>query len=95
MQCIIYKLVKWPQFRTLIENEALQGLLQDQSNSTYVEADELFDESKNCDYSHRHNGILKETFVQKFQPYLRVCCEAEGVDVGLGWNWYGGLAGPC
>ena len=81
LQCIIYKLVRWSRLRSLLENETLQDFLREQSQLAYVDTDPLFDESKNCDFSHRHNGIHKELFSTRFQPYLGVCVDHEGLDV--------------
>jgi len=65
----------------MLENENLQGLLREQGELTYIESDPLFDESKNCDYSHRHNGILKENFARRFEGFLECCRFVEGIDV--------------
>ena len=84
MQAIIYKLVRCPRLKSLLESESLQVLLQAQSDPLYCDTDPLFDEPRNCDFSHRHGGLLKERFVTLCEPFLRVCVEREGLDVSVG-----------
>lgn len=83
LQSIIYRLVRWPRLKSLLENTALQESLQEQSDPMYCDTDPLFDESRDNDFSHRHGGILKERFAIVFQPFLKVCVEREGLDVSL------------
>ena len=67
----------------MLNNLELQQALNEQSDPAYCDKDPLFDEVRNSDFSHRHNGILKERFATVFQPFLEVCVEREGLEVGL------------
>lgn len=81
-QCIIYKLVRSSRLQMLLENEEIQSSLEAQHASNYVDTDGLFDESRNCDYSHAAGGITRERFTTCFLPFICVCVEqVEGLEV--------------
>jgi len=66
----------------LLGNEQIRSSLETQHASNYVDTDGLFDESRNCDYSHTAGGITRERFTTCFLPFIRVCVEqVEGLEV--------------
>ena len=73
--------MRCPRLKTLLESESLQEALLEQSDPLYCDKDSLFDENRNCDFSRRHDGILKERFVSVCEPFVRVCVEQEGLEV--------------
>ena len=81
LQSIIYKLVRWPRLKNLLENPDLEEMLREQRSPMYLDRDSLFEESRNIDYSSRHGGILRERFSTIFQPFVEVCAEREGLEV--------------
>ena len=80
-QCIIYKLISSPRLMSLLENEGLREALQRQHEAGYVDPDPLFDESRNCDYTHSSRGVERHQFVACFQPFIQVCVEQQGLEV--------------
>lgn len=84
LQSIIYRLVRWPRVHDMLSSLELQQALHEQSDPAYCDKDPLFDEARNSDFSHRHNGILKERFATVFHPFLEICVEREGLEVGWG-----------
>ena len=81
IQCIIYKLIKYPQLKDLLQNEQVRSALEALSQLDYSDRDILFDEARNCDYSHISRGIVKEQFIHHFHPFIRVCVEQQHIDV--------------
>ena len=66
----------------LLGNEQIRSSLEAQHASNYVDTDGLFDELRNCDYSHAASGITRERFTTCFLPFIRVCVEqVEGLEV--------------
>ena len=66
----------------LLENDQIRAALEAQGAPTYVDTDGLFDEARNCDYSHIFGGITRERFIEHFLPFIRVCVEQqEGMEV--------------
>ena len=66
----------------LLGNEQIRSSLEAQHASNYVDTDGLFDDSRNCDYSHAAGGITRERFTTCFLPFIRVCVEqVEGLEV--------------
>ena len=82
LQCILYKLLRFPRLQALLENEQIRAALEAQSAPGYVDSDGLFDEARNCDYSHAFGGITRERFMEHFLPFIQVCVEQqEGMEV--------------
>ena len=61
----------------LLENDQIRAALEAQGAPTYVDTDGLFDEARNCDYSHVSGGITRERFIEHFLPFIRVCVEQQ------------------
>ena len=81
IQCIIYKLIKYPGLSNLLENDQVRSALEALSQPDYSDPDILFDEARNCDYSHISRGIVKQQFIDHFHPFIRVCVEQQHIEV--------------
>ena len=80
-QCIIYKLIKYPRLKDLLENEQVHAALEALGQPDYYDSDILFDEARNCDYSHTSGGIVKQQFIHHFHSFIRVCVEQQHLEV--------------
>ena len=67
-----------------MNNEQIQEALAPLTRPSYVDVDTVFDEARNCDFSHSTGGgILRERFADVFLPFIHVCVEQqEGLEVG-------------
>jgi hypothetical protein len=70
--------------KDLLANEQVRSALEALSQLDYADRDILFDEARNCDYTHIARGIVKEQFIHHFHPFIRVCVEQQHIDVSEG-----------
>ena len=84
LQCIIYHLVRFPRLQSLLTNERIQEELQNLQEASYVDRDLLFDETRNCDYSHTSGGVSRDRFLNHYHSFIRVCVQQQGLEVGGG-----------
>ena len=83
-QCIIYHLIRFPRLQSLLSNDRIREELCSLAEDSYVDRDVLFDEMRNCDYSHTARGVSRERFVVYFHPFIQVCVQQqqqEGLEV--------------
>ena len=66
-----------------MNNEQIREALAPLARPSYVDVDAVFDEARNCDFSHSTGGgILREKFADVFLPFISVCVEQqEGLEV--------------
>ena len=93
-RCIIYKLIKYPQLKELLENEQVRGALEALRQPDYYDPDILFDEARNCDYSHASGGLVKQQFINHFHPFIRVCVEQQRIEVSS-YLWHSAVGGKA
>lgn len=80
-QCIIYLLIESPKLQSLLTNEGIRESLARLHIPTYVDQDGLFDETRNCDYSHTSGGVSRERFVTYYLSFISECVNQRGLQV--------------
>ena len=80
-QCIIYLLVQSPRLPTLLTNQGIIDSLARLHSTSYVDQDILFDETRNCDYSHSQGAVSRERFVSCYHAFIKECVSQRGLDV--------------
>ena len=53
-----------------------------------MDQDGLFDETRNCDYSHSSGGVSRERFVTHYHAFIRECVRQRELEVGGVLNVY-------
>ena len=81
LQCIIFLLVRSPRLSSLLTNQDIREALARLHFPSYVDQDALFDETRNCDYSHSVGGVSRERFVVYYLTFIRECVSQQGLDV--------------
>lgn len=82
-QCIIYLLIESPRLQSLLANEGIRESLARLHIPTYVDQDILFDETRNCDYSHTSGGVSRERFVTYYLTFISECVNQRGLQVHM------------
>ena len=85
LQCIIFLLIRSPRLSSLLTNQGIRGTLARLHDASYVDQDALFDETRNCDYSHSLGGVSRERFIIYYLTFIRECVTQQGLDVSCNY----------
>ncbi|CAI8048371.1 Pecanex-like protein 1 [Geodia barretti] len=80
---IIFLLVRSPRLASLLANQGIRDALSRLHNTSYVDQDALFDETRNCDYSHSLGGVSRERFIVYYLTFIRECVTQQGLHMDL------------
>jgi hypothetical protein len=80
-KCIIFLLVKSPRLHSLLNNEGIRESLQRLHRPACVDQDTLFDETRNCDYSHSSGGVSRDRFVIYYLTFIKECVSQQGLEI--------------